>query len=137
MAPVDAEGVLVVDGSMNPLGRLESPLEIVIEQRRIVSIKGKRAQELTSFLEEFGPDAFNVAEIGIGMNPMAEFCGTVLVDEKILGTIHIGVGDNSHMGGESIGRVVAVDVHIDGVVVSSPKLYADGSIIDPREFINT
>jgi len=137
IAPVNAEGMLVVDGSMNPLGRLESPLEIVIKERRIVSVKGNCAQELISFLEKFGPDAFNIAEIGIGMNPMARLCGTVLEDEKILGTIHIGVGDNSHMGGKSLGKVVAVDVHIDGVVVSNPKLYADGSVIDPRKFVNT
>ena len=137
IAPVNAEGMLVVDGSINPLGRLESPLEIVIKERRIVSIKGNRAQELISFLEGFGPDAFNVAEIGIGMNPMARLCGTVLEDEKILGTIHIGVGDNSHMGGKSLGRIVAVDMHIDGVVVSNPKLYADGSVIDPRNFIDS
>jgi len=136
IAPVNAEGMLVVDGSINLLGRLESPLEIVIKERRIVSVKGNRSEELISFLEEFGPDAFNVAEIGIGMNPMARLCGTVLEDEKILGTIHIGVGDNSHMGGKSLGKVVAVDVHIDGVVVSNPKLYADGSVIDPRNFIN-
>jgi len=136
IAPVNAKGRLIVDGSINPLGRLESPLDIVIEERRIVSVKGKRAKELIQFLEEFGPDAFNIAEIGIGMNPRARLCGTVLEDEKILGTIHIGVGDNSHMGGKSLGKVVAVDVHIDGVVVSNPKLYADGSVIDPRDFID-
>lgn len=136
IAPVNAEGVLVVDGSITPLGHLESPLEIVIKQRRIVSIKGNHAKQLISFLEEFGPDAFNIAEIGIGMNPMARLCGTVLEDEKVLGTVHIGMGDNSHMGGKSLGKVVAVDVHIDGVVVSTPKLYADGSVIDPRIFIN-
>lgn len=136
IAPVDAEGVVVVDGSITPFGQLESPLEIVIEQRRIVSIQGDRAQELSSFLEKYGPGGFNVAEIGIGMNPMARPCGRVLEDEKVLGTIHIGVGDNSHMGGKSVGEVVAVDVHIDGVVVSDPKLCADGSVINPREFIN-
>lgn len=136
IAPVNAEGVLVVDGSITPLGYLESPLEIVIRQRRIVSIKGSRAQELVSFLEEFGPDAFNVAEIGIGMNPMARLCGTVLEDEKVLGTVHIGVGDNSHMGGKTLAKLVPVDVHIDGVVVSNPKLFADDRLVDPRKFIN-
>ena len=136
IAPVDAEGVLVVDGSINPVGHLESPLEIVINQRRIVSIEGDHAKQLISFLEEFGPDAFNIAEIGIGMNPMARLCGTVLEDEKVLGTVHIGVGDNSHMGGRTLARLVPVDVHIDGVVVSNPKLFADDQLVDPRKFIN-
>jgi len=137
IAPVDAEGTLVVDGSINCLGRLESPLEITIKNRRVVSIKGKNSEKLTSFLEGFGPDAFNIAEIGIGMNPMAQLCGTVLEDEKILGTIHIGIGDNSHMGGKSLGEVVAADVHIDGVVISNPKICADGSVIEPRDFIDS
>jgi len=136
MVPVNAEGVLVIDGSINHLGFLQSPLKMIIKDRRVVSIEGNRAEELVSFLERFGSDAFNIAEIGIGMNPRARMCGTVLEDEKVLGTTHIGFGDNSNMGGKTLARLVSADVHIDGVVVSNPKLFADGVQIDPRKFAN-
>jgi leucyl aminopeptidase (aminopeptidase T) len=85
-------------------------------------------------LQRFGPSAFNVAEIGIGMNPAARLIGMVLEDEKVLGTVHIGIGDNSNMGGKSLAEKVPVGVHIDGVVVSRPRLLADGELVDPREY---
>lgn len=137
IAPVDAEGVLVVDGSISVLGKLSSPLVVRISGRRIVSIEGDRASVLRGFLEGFGPDAFNVAEIGIGMNPDARVTGEVLEDEKVLGTIHVGFGDSSNMGGTTLGKTVAVAVHIDGVVVSEPQLIADDAVVDPKEFFGT
>lgn len=137
MAPVDAEGILVVDGSMSQLGRLKTPLTMRLRNREVTDITGDRAEELASFLESFGPEAFNVAEIGIGMNPHAKLSGVVLEDEKILGSIHIGFGDNSNMGGTTLGRIVAADVHIDGVVTSQPLLTADGVAVDPTAYFES
>jgi aminopeptidase len=136
VAPANAEGVLVVDGSLSPFGKLDNPLVMEIRDRRVVSVRGKQAKALLEFLQPFGPDAFNVAEIGIGMNPAARLCGYVVEDEKVLGTVHVGLGDNSNMGGTTRGRVVAVGVHIDGVVVSEPILVADGSVVNPRSFFS-
>ncbi len=137
IAPVDAEGVLVIDGSINPLGALSTPIRMTIAGRRIVDIEGDRAGDLRDFLSSFGPGAFNVAEIGIGMNPGARFCGITLEDEKVLGTLHIGFGNNSNMGGVSLADKVAVGVHIDGVLIDQPELHADGRPVDPRRFFTS
>ncbi len=41
-----------------------------------------------------------IGELGIGLNPeVGEPCGYMLTDEKILGTVHIAVGDNAMLGG--------------------------------------
>ena len=132
IAPVDAHGTLVVDGSINPLGLLEDPLELTIEDRRVVGIRGPRAGELLRFLESFGEGAFNVAEIGIGTNPRADVTGIIVKDEKSLGTVHVGFGNNSNMGGFSRATKVDVPVHIDGVVRSPVELWCDGCLVDPR-----
>jgi len=137
IAPVDVEGTWVVDGSISWLGRLESPLTIEIRDRRIVGISGARAEEFRARLDRFGPAAYNIAEIGIGMNPEARLCGNILEDEKILGSIHVGFGDNSNMGGKSLASVVEAPIHGDGVVISSPVILADGEPVDPRGFIET
>jgi aminopeptidase len=46
--------------------------------------------------------AMNVAELGIGMNPVINrIIGYLLTDEKIKGTIHVAVGANEMYGGKS------------------------------------
>ena len=132
IAPVNTNGVLVVDGSMSWVGLLESPLRIEIADNRIVHVEGDAAVRLQAALEPFAPLAFEVAEIGIGMNPSAALSGNILEDEKILGSVHIGFGDNSNMGGRSLARVVEAPIHGDGVIVSNPRILADGSLVDPR-----
>ena len=47
----------------------------------------------------------------------------LLEDEKVLGTIHIALGDNKSMGG-----LVDVPIHLDGVV-KKPTVYFDEKMI--------
>ena len=134
IAPVNAQGVLVVDGSTNPLGLLDSPLRLTIEHRRVVDIAGERANELKVFLTSFGPDAFNVAEIALGTNPGADVTGITVKDEKALGTIHVGFGNNSNMGGFSRATKVDVPVHIDAVLQRDVHFFADGLPVEAQSF---
>jgi len=62
----------------------------------------------------------NLAELGVGTNPKAQRIDITIEAEKIKGTIHIGIGDNSHMGGK-----VTADYHQD-FVVPKPHLFLDG-----------
>ena len=61
----------------------------------------------------------NLAELGIGTNPKARRVDITIEAEKIKGTIHIGIGDSSHMGGK-----VVADYHQD-FVVNAPDLFLD------------
>ncbi len=65
----------------------------------------------------------NCAELGIGTNPNAKRPDNLLEAEKIRGTVHIAIGDSSHMGGK-----VEADLHQD-FVISKPTLLFDGQII--------
>jgi leucyl aminopeptidase (aminopeptidase T) len=67
------------------------------------------------------PQARNLAELGVGTNEKAQPSDSVLESEKILGTIHLAVGDNAGFGGK-----VAVPYHQD-YVVYSPTLHLDGA----------
>lgn len=134
IAPVNAQGVLVVDGSINPLGLLDSPLRLTIEDRQVVDIAGERASELEEFLSSFGPGAFNVAEIALGTNPGADVTGITVKDEKALGTIHVGFGNNSNMGGYSRASKINVPVHIDAVLRDSVTFFADGVSVEAQAF---
>ncbi len=128
IAPANVNGRLVVDGSMAAIGLLEEPLIIEIKDRYAVSCKGKDAPALEAMVDAAGPEGRNIAELGIGINPEARITGIILEDEKVGGTIHIALGDNSTFGGN-----VCVDLHLDGIV-KDPQVYVDGEKLDVERF---
>jgi leucyl aminopeptidase (aminopeptidase T) len=120
IAPKDAGGVFVVDGSMSGFGILDSPLEFSVQNRFVTDIRGRNARELNSILDKVGDKARNIAEFGIGLNPEAKLIGNVLEDEKVRGTVHIALGDNSTFGGD-----VIAGIHLDGII-REPELFLEG-----------
>ncbi len=128
LMPVEgaSEGVFIVDGSMAGIGNLQgkTPITIKVEKGMATGITGgPEADELREKLESVGPKAFNTAELGIGTNDAATIVGTILEDEKVMGTVHIALGNNMSMGG-----TVNVPIHLDGVM-NQPTLELDGKVI--------
>jgi len=125
-APVEgtANGKIVFDGSVADLGILAEPIEIQVEGgiARIVSTSAA-AQQLERNLAAHGPDAYNIAELGVGTNDRAIVSGYILEDEKVLGTVHIALGNNAGMGG-----TVNVSIHLDGLIRNA-TLYVDGELV--------
>jgi hypothetical protein len=87
IAPKDANGVFVVDGSMSGFGLLDSPIEISVRNRYVTSIKGKQAGKLEAMLDRVGEKARNIAELGIGINPEAKLIGNVIAGIHLDGII--------------------------------------------------
>jgi leucyl aminopeptidase (aminopeptidase T) len=83
-----------------PTRKLVSPLELVVQEGNVVEIRGNepyRAKLEQKFTES--PKNRNIAELGIGTNDRATRPDNILEAEKILGTIHIALGDNTGFGG--------------------------------------
>ena len=119
------EGVLVVDSGMgvNPNG--EDRLAISIKNGRAQRIGGSPiARKLSQHLARFGPDCRLVGEFGIGVNDAAQISGYALEDSKVLGTIHVGLGNNVSIGGANAGIC-----HVDAVV------YKASVDIDGRQIV--
>jgi leucyl aminopeptidase (aminopeptidase T) len=125
-----ANGTLVVDGAMAGTPKLDEPIKITIENGFAQKIEGgSAAEKLREMLAEAGEKlktagsdpnlVFNIAELGIGMNDKAKVIGSPLEDEKVLGTVHVAVGDNSTFGGR-----VKAGVHLDGIIMD-PTLKLD------------
>lgn len=127
IAPKDANGVYVVDGSLSGFGLLDSLLEIKVRNRNVTSIKGEHSSKLEKMLDGVGEKARNIAELGIGINPEAKLIGNVLEDEKVGGTVHIALGDNSCFGGD-----VIAGIHLDGII-KMPALFLDGEKISLKK----
>ncbi len=125
-APVEGktEGVFVADGSFAVIGILKTPIKIKVEKGLATEITGgKEAKQLLKMISKFGKKGRNIAEIGIGTNDAAKLSGLLLEDEKVLGTVHIALGDNKSMGGK-----VNAPIHVDGVI-KKPTVYFDGKVI--------
>lgn len=127
LAPVEgtSNGIFIVDGSMAGLGLIKN-VNITIEVKNgfATEIKGGLiGKKLAKQLDAVGKDARNIAEFGIGTNDSAKLSGILLEDEKVLGTVHIALGNNVSMGGS-----VNVPIHLDGVI-KKPTVYLDGKIL--------
>ncbi len=96
------EGTLVVDAAV--AGWLyieEGPIIIKIKEGLITSIDGgKEAEILKEHLaNKNDANIYNIAEIGIGLNPECRLGGGVMEDEGLFGTAHIDIGSNITLGG--------------------------------------
>lgn len=125
VAPIEgtAEGTLVVDGSIASVGLIRTtPARVTVKDGFATKITGgkeaKRWNELLTAAKI--KEAYNIAEFGVGCNPKAKLIGNILEDEKVYGTVHIALGDNSTIGGK-----VMAGIHLDGLV-REPSVFLDG-----------
>ncbi|HMM05306.1 MAG TPA: aminopeptidase [Clostridiales bacterium] len=126
IAPTEgtAKGTIVYDASMGGVGLLKEPIRVTVENGYAVNIEGgEDAETLKAILAKAGKNSGNIAELGIGTNAGARVTGSVLEDEKVLGTVHIALGDNANFGGK-----VAADCHLDGILLA-PDLYLDAEMV--------
>ncbi len=66
---------------------------------------------INELLSELPEEGRIIGELGIGLNPnIKELCGYTTLDEKMLGTVHIGIGMNQMFGGSN-----AAPLHMDFV----------------------
>jgi len=125
-APMEgtSQGVIVFDGSMAGIGKLKQSIRIMVRDGYAVEITGgPEAEKLNALVDKHGQVARNIAEFGIGTNDQAKISGLILEDEKVMGTVHIALGDNVSMGG-----AISVQSHLDGLIKKS-TVYLDGRVI--------
>jgi leucyl aminopeptidase (aminopeptidase T) len=128
LSPETAAGTYVVDGTMMPHGLLDEgqTLSFEVEDGYVTHISDDEIREqVETAAESVGRAAYNVAELGIGTNLAVEsLVGSVLLDEKAAGTVHVAIGDDAGIGGDT-----ESPIHLDGII-TGPTVYADGERVD-------
>ncbi len=130
----NAAGKVVIDGSSATRQGtilIKEPITLTIENGEIKDIEGgEEAEILKETLDWAEKNAKHpwgirrIGELGIGINPKAKIIGATIVDEKTLGTAHIGIGSNHWFGG----TIYAI-VHLDQVF-KNPKIYIDNKLLE-------
>ena len=110
---------------------LKRDLEIIVKNGKVVDLKGD-SETINQFNEILCLDDNNsalasrraIAELGIGTNPKAKLFNNILEAEKIKGTVHFAIGDNSHFGGKN-----KSDFHQDFIIPNATLILDDIKII--------
>lgn len=122
LAPVEgtAKGRLVLQRA--PTRKLSSPVTVTVHDGSVARIDGDEpyVAELAERMI-LSPLNRNIAELGIGTNDKATRPDNILESEKILGTVHIALGDNHSFGG-----VVRTPYHQDFVFFKPTVTLIDG-----------
>lgn len=97
---------------------LEGRLELVFKGGKVVDARGKDARTFWERLKQATGDRDRIAEFAIGLNP-----GVPASNEKALGSIHIAIGKNNHIGGKN-----ESSLHWD-MIMPKPTIKADKGLI--------
>ncbi len=129
IAPVGGEGELFAS-SLARLGISSEPARLTVANGRIVAAEGGLGPEFIQLLQAHGEPGTNLAELGIGTNDRARLTGSVLEDEKILGTVHVAFGNSAAIGG-----TVSVPIHLDVVVVDASLEIGGTPVLERGRFV--
>jgi len=122
-----SEGIIIVDGSIPvpEIGVITEPIKVTVKEGNAAKIEGgKQAQIFSDILKNAAdPGAYNIAELGIGLNPMSRIIGVMVEDEGSFGTVHIAVGTSAAFGGK-----VKTRLHLD-MMIRQPTVTLDDRVI--------
>jgi leucyl aminopeptidase (aminopeptidase T) len=119
VAPIEtsASGLLVVDEFRDY--KIQN-LELHFREGKIENFKAERGSDVfRKLLDKAEGDKDRIAEFGIGINYGMKLTGCRIYDEKALGTTHIAIGDNIHLGG-----VNRASIHWD-FILYKPSIEVD------------
>lgn len=119
-----ARGTVVFEQVMSDVGPLAEPVVVTVRDGLAAEIEGGREAAGLRAAIDGVPNARNIAELGIGINPLARLGAEITEAKKRAGTAHVGLGDNA--GG--YGGVVESPLHLDGLILEA-TVEVDGEAV--------
>ncbi|MGI8680434.1 MAG: aminopeptidase [Jatrophihabitans sp.] len=127
VSPVTAEGRIVCDASIPYLGIgvLSAPVILDVRDGKVIDITGGRDADTVrkAWAAMNDPAVYNIAELGVGLNPECRMTGLMLEDEGVANTCHIGIGTSVNLGG-----TVKASCHYD-FLMWDPTIVVDGRVV--------
>jgi leucyl aminopeptidase (aminopeptidase T) len=125
-------GVAVIERVMTDVGGLSAPIRWEVQDGIVVKIDGGPDAERLAKLVDGVPNAMNIGELGIGINPLARISDDITESKKRLGTAHLAMGDSA---GGGYGGTVDCSLHLDGLLldvtidVDGETVVRDGELV--------
>ncbi len=125
-----AEGVAVIDGMVNWIGFVREPITLIIEKGVVSKVEGGAdADRLRAIWDQGDENATNIAELGVGTVPNEQPLGSNL-DKRLIGTAHLGVGDNYSLGGS-----VRSSIHLDALMYGTTVELDGEAVVKDGKFL--
>ena len=121
-------GKIVANGTLLGFGFLRSKTLIDISNGNIDTIKGGESAEILNELVTHFRNGNKIGEVGLGMNPLALNVGNS-EDERVRGSIHIGLGDNQQFHG-----IITSAIHLDITLRNSSLLVDERALVRNGNF---
>lgn len=136
IAPIEEtiNGKIVVDASDNVQGVVREPYTMQIENGVIKAIEGGlEANKMRTWLKTRNDETiYHLCHFTVGLNPKAGITGNMIEDERLLGSVDFGFGNQDPKFGGTVGLS---PYHMD-VVLASPTIYLDGKIMFDKNELN-
>jgi leucyl aminopeptidase (aminopeptidase T) len=123
-----ARGRLVIDGPIEYVGVCREPIEVIIQDGKIVKVIGKseEARKLRVLLNSI-EDADIIGEVAVGINPDSLRDGSAQEEKKTLGNCHIGFGIARGFPGTWMAKYQNL-IHSD-MIIRDVKVAIDGRVV--------
>jgi len=136
VSPIEdsANGVAFFDVPTSYFGYHAHNIRWTFKDGRLVEFHAEKGEEnIRKILDMATGDKDKIAEFAIGTNPSATFIDDITQDEKVLGTIHIAIGNNK---GPAYGGKNDSSLHWD-LIMTKPTVEIDRKVIikDGRHLI--
>ena len=131
-APIEEtlNGRAVINGAISPpIGKLTEPVEIEFENGKIVKFEGHgEAGKWKQWIKSQGDlKMFQIAHLSIGLNPEAQLRGFIIEDERIRGSLTLGIGSQMP---DFKGTTGLAKTHSDAVTLMSTIMLDEKKIVD-------
>ncbi|WP_221584922.1 aminopeptidase [Microbacterium sp. G2-8] len=139
-APVDdrVDGHIAFPGTFWFAGAAVEDLRLEFRDGEATDVQAARGGEFARRLLDTDAGARRVGELGVGTNPrMQSMTGDLLIDEKILGTVHIALGraypECGGVNRSSLHWDIVKDLREPGasLMVDGRELIRDGKVLEP------
>jgi leucyl aminopeptidase (aminopeptidase T) len=126
LPPVEdtAEGLVVVEVAMTDVGGVTEPIHWTVGNGLVQEIKGGDDAKRLRRIVDGVPNAQNIGELGIGINPEARLVSDITEAKKRRGTAHIAMGDSAN----GYGGNVVCELHLDGLI-PDVTIEIDGELV--------
>jgi len=131
-------GTLVFDGSVvPPLGKLETPIRMTIEEAEIVKVEGgNEAREFEHWMDSFNhPQMRRLAHVSWGFHPGAKLTGDIVEDERVWGATEWGIGAVGPMFSRT-GEAIPAPSHSDGICLNTSAWLDEKQILDEGKVVD-
>jgi leucyl aminopeptidase (aminopeptidase T) len=105
---------------------LRDDVVMEVEDGAVVNVEGGREAGRIAdvWAEHDDPAVYNIAQLAVGMNPECkEFNGWFSNEHGVYGSMHVGIGTSSNLGGTT-----RAPVHFDAMM-SDPTLELNGEVV--------